>query len=413
MNLLSKCALALRVCVLILCSFGFGTAGAVIPVQYQCADSWVAYNNPRFDACSAEETCRKGADYMRRPFLGFHYSQSGAQHCILDDPREFWWVQFVPGRGGDAYCPPGAELSFTYNWGGWPSCHCPVGTTEQNGQCVGPAEIKLSGPTQALPVDAGGQALRIKATVTQGGSPKTASPVTVFIQPSAGGSISVLSAVTNASGEVLIDYTPPATMPVQRRLMFFALTAQVQQVRQHGHQRAGSPRPAGHPPNLPCQPGPGNGVSDPAGLGHQGAQAYRLAGRCTAWPEPYAPLRQPLERGARRSGWGRPGATTTRTASLARAPSHLPAAWWPSVMGRSARSSTPASWATWTPMLAVYGNALPTPGARPLSRLSIPTCTHRDGHRQPGHHDQHTRAFWSTVPATTANGCLTGRQAWS
>ena len=213
MNLLSKCALALRVCVLILCSFGFGTAGAVIPVQYQCADSWVAYNNPRFDACSAEETCRKGADYMRRPFLGFHYSQSGAQHCILNNPPEFWWVQFVPGRGGNAYCPPGAELSFTYNWGGWPSCHCPVGTTEQNGQCVGPAEIKLSGPTQALPVDAGGQALRIKATVTQGGSPKTASPVTVFIQPSAGGSISVLSAVTNASGEVLIDYTPPATMP--------------------------------------------------------------------------------------------------------------------------------------------------------------------------------------------------------
>lgn len=76
--------------------------------------------------------------------------------------------------------------------------------------------IALSGPTQALPTDAGGQASRLIATVMRSGAPAEGISVSLRIRSDpatdAGGSVVLITGSTNAAGQALIDYTPPASL---------------------------------------------------------------------------------------------------------------------------------------------------------------------------------------------------------
>jgi len=159
-----------------------------------------------------------------RAYYGDAYSGITAREIIA--PRTVVCQAAYYYRGPTSYA-----LSFQHIWScpgvpGWqnvdvpePNCTTYVCPANQNwtlsgSLCVRPdlLNIRLTGPTQALPLDAGGHTLRHTAVVTQNGNPKPGIGVSLVMIPTAGGSVALLSGTTDSSGQVLLDYTPPQTL---------------------------------------------------------------------------------------------------------------------------------------------------------------------------------------------------------
>jgi RHS repeat-associated protein len=170
----------------------------------------IAYYDTSLTACPAGERLEYFYTYSDIPALRAS-SWCGAAQADLDvanatDPLR-WRVPYLLES-----CTAGQVWYYSHALSGGNRYYSP-GYRGVNMVCsVGPLTISLAGPTHALPLDAGGQTLRLTATVTQSGASKPGVGVTVSMIANAGGSVALLSPSTGSNGQVSLDYTPPQTL---------------------------------------------------------------------------------------------------------------------------------------------------------------------------------------------------------
>jgi RHS repeat-associated protein len=255
-NLLSKCALALRVCEWFLCTIRGGNgrwleklllAGTVVlassPVTAQSlppghTPNWTAtaesdvpsparsplrntttpekkyYDNTSLTACPAGE---KFLYFLNKwSAVGDRPDARGASWCaaastvvaIANASDTVLWRLPYLMEG----CTEGVSWRYSHSYQNGTRYYSPPYRSISLVCEVQNLEISVAGPTQARPMDDGGQVLRLVATVTRNGVPQPGVQVRAAVQAGAGGTVIPSSAITDAGGAAVLDYTPPQSL---------------------------------------------------------------------------------------------------------------------------------------------------------------------------------------------------------
>lgn len=192
-----------------------GGASAVAPLRRSLLTTQQellkAYPDTSLTACPAGWKVKYFFYYQdipeRRASSWCGAAQADVDWANATDPNR-WRIPYLVDS-----CTPGVSWFYSHAFPDGTRYHSPA-YRDITMLCIqGELKVSVAGPTQALPLDMGGQPLQLVATVTQDGAP--AEGVSLSLQSSslaAGGSAAMVYSTTNAAGHVVINYYPPQTL---------------------------------------------------------------------------------------------------------------------------------------------------------------------------------------------------------